>query len=138
MIPSLLVVVVIFACFLAVLGGIAFAAYRFAAKREGPALGVAGGCALTTVLLGVGFFALVGFAILVGVLVVNRMDESGTFDRLHERIFEEHRMRDGVNGFVYELGEELDAAPEPTEGEPQASEAIRVEVHVPKGETREY
>ena len=56
-----------FAGFLVVLALIAFAAFRFTAKREGSALGVAGGCALSAVMLGVALFALIGFIVLIGI-----------------------------------------------------------------------
>ncbi|MEO6710780.1 MAG: hypothetical protein ABI054_06210 [Planctomycetota bacterium] len=76
MLPSFLIAVVLFACFLVVLALIGFAAFRFAARREGTPLGFLGGCAVTLVLLGAGFFALVGFAILVGVgFVIDNRDE---------------------------------------------------------------
>jgi len=65
--PSLLLAVAVFTCFLAVLALLAFAGYRTAAKREGPGLSTAGGCALAVVLLGAGFFALIGFLVFVGV-----------------------------------------------------------------------
>jgi len=72
MVPSLLIAVAIFVSFLVVLALIAFAAFRVAAKREGPGLGAAGGCALGAVLIGAGLFAMIGFIVLVGILFAHR------------------------------------------------------------------
>ncbi len=72
MLPSLLIAVAIFSAFLVVLALIAYAGYRFATKREGPVLGVAGGCALSAVLLGAAVIALIGFAIFAVLLMRHR------------------------------------------------------------------
>jgi hypothetical protein len=51
-------------------------------RREGPALGIAGGCALTAVLLGVAMFALIGFVIVTGIFLVHRAVQSNPIEHL--------------------------------------------------------
>jgi len=96
MLPSLLIAIALFAGFLLVLGLIAFAAFRLSARREGPALGAAGGCALAAVLLGAAFFALIGFAIVTSVVVVQRAVKSAPFDHLRVYSTENDEGESGV------------------------------------------
>ena len=96
MLPSLLIAVALFAGFLLVLGLIAFAAFRTSARREGPALGAAGGCALAAVLLGAAFFALIGFAVVTGVIFVHRAVQGSPFEHLRIQSTEDEEGEPGV------------------------------------------
>ncbi|HUR26927.1 MAG TPA: hypothetical protein VM509_01965 [Planctomycetota bacterium] len=93
MVPSLMIAVAAFACFLIVLSVIAYAAFRVAARREAP-LGVPGGCALAAVLLGMAFFAMIGLVVFLAVSFFHEHPDGirdGWRQHLHEQDpFEPH------------------------------------------------
>ena len=86
MVPSLLLLTALFVSFLILLASIAFAAYRVVAKREGPALGAPGGCALAAVLLGIGLFAMIGFIVLIGILFAHHRELRGEAVESHRAV----------------------------------------------------
>ena len=90
MVHLTLIAIALFAGFLLLLALLAFAAFRFTAKREGSPLGAAGGCALSAVLLGLGLMALIGFVILIGIFVVHRYKLSQDFERHNGPLKLEH------------------------------------------------
>lgn len=84
MAPFLVFAIAMFTGFLGLLAGLAFLGYRVSARREGPALGPAGGCALTAVLLGAGAFATTAFIVLLGIVYASQahhhdQDETDSF-----------------------------------------------------------
>lgn len=141
MAPTLLLVTALFAGFLAALALIAFAAFRFSAKREGPALGFPGGCALTAVLLGAAFFAMVGFAIVVGVVVVHRAEESGVLEHWRQQLGQhsewssesESEPEADENENENEAGDEAPAPPDAP-----SLDGIKVDGVKSSGDVREY
>ncbi len=139
MAPTLIVVTALFAGFLAALALIAYAAFRFSARREGPALGLAGGCALTAVLLSAAFFALVGFAIVVGIVVVRRAEQSGALERWRQHLEQKGEWPSEWEPESDEIESESmqsDEAPAPP-AEPSPNE-IKIERVKPPGDVREY
>lgn len=139
MAPTLLLVTALFAGFLAALALIAYAAFRFSAKREGPALGFPGGCALTVVLLGAAFFAMIGFAIVVGVVVVQRAEESGAFERWRQHL-DQHSEWSSESESESEPDEDQNEAGDEVPAPPDAPgpEGIKVEGVKTSGDVREY
>lgn len=80
--PMLIFATLLFLGFLLLLGGLAWAGFRYSTPKQGPAPGCAGGCALGLALLALSFFAMVGFVVLIGVMFAHHVVEHPPFEHV--------------------------------------------------------